>query len=46
MSLASDKRGVIESLSTEDREKIVEMLARFIIERRKEKQRLDDLKKI
>ena len=43
---SGDNRGALESLTPEEREKVVEMLARFIIERRKEKQRLDDLKKI
>ena len=45
MSL-KDNRGALESLTAEEREKVVAMLAKFIIERRKEKQRLDELKKI
>jgi len=42
----SDKRQIIENLTPEERQKVVDMLARLIIERRKEKERLDDLKKL
>ena len=36
----------LKNLSAEEREKLVEMLARLIVERRKERERLDDLKKL
>lgn len=42
----SDQQKAIENLTPEERRKVVDMLARLIIERRKEKERLDDLKKI
>lgn len=42
----SDKSKVLASLTPEEKEKLVEMLARLIIERRKERERLEKLKKI
>ena len=42
----SDKSNVLASLTPEEKEKLVEMLARLIIDRRKERERLEKLKKI
>lgn len=42
----SERQKVIENLTPEERKKVVDMLARMIIERRKERERLDGLKKI
>ena len=42
----SDKSKVLASLTPEEKEKLVEMLARLIIDRRKERERLEKLKKI
>ena len=42
----SDKSRVLASLTPEEKAKLVEMLARLIIERRKERERLEQLKKI
>ena len=42
----SDNSKVLASLTPEEKEKLVEMLARLIIERRKERERLEKLKKI
>ena len=42
----SDKAKTLASLTPEEKEKLVEMLARLIIERRKERERLEKLKKI
>ena len=42
----SDKSKVIASLTPEEKEKLVEMLARLIIERRKEREKIEQLKKI
>lgn len=42
----SERQKVIENLTPEERKKVVDMLARMIIERRKEQERLDGLKKI
>ena len=42
----SDKSKVIASLTPEEKAKLVEMLARLIIERRKEREKIEQLKKI
>lgn len=42
----SEKAAVLASLTPEERKKLVEMLARLVIERRKDRERLEDLKKI
>jgi len=42
----SDKSKALASLTPEEKEKLVEMLARLIIDRRKERERLEKLKKI
>ena len=42
----SDKSKVLESLTAEEKQKLVQMLARLIIDRRKERERLEELKKI
>ena len=42
----SDKSRVLASLTPDEKAKLVEMLARLIIERRKERERLEQLKKI
>lgn len=42
----SERQRVIENLTSEERKKVVDMLAKMIIERRKEQERLDGLKKI
>ena len=42
----SDKSKVIASLTPEEKAKLVEMLARLIIERRKKQEKLEQLKKI
>ena len=42
----SDKSKVLSSLTPEEKERLVSMLARLIIERRKERERLEQLKKI
>lgn len=42
----SDKAKAIASLTPEEKEKLVQMLARLVIERRKERERLEALKKI
>ena len=41
----SDKK-IIENLSPKEREQIVSMLARYIIEKRKERERFEALKKL
>ena len=42
----SEKSKVIASLTPEEKAKLVDMLARLIIERRKEREKIDQLKKI
>ena len=42
----SDKSNVIASLTPEEKAKLVQMLARLIIERRKEREKIEQLKKI
>lgn len=42
----SDKSKVIASLTPEEKAKLVQMLARLIIERRKKQEKLEQLKKI
>ena len=42
----SDNSKVLASLTEEEKEKLVQMLARLIIDRRKERERLEKLKKI
>ena len=41
-----DKSDALQSLTPEEKQKLVQKLARLVIERRKEKERLDALKKI
>ena len=41
-----EKSKILQDLSKEDREKIVEMLAKFIVEQKKERERLEGLKKL
>ena len=40
------KDNLIETLSETERERVVQLLTRFIIEKRKEKERNDKIKKI
>ena len=42
----SDNSKILASLTAEEKERLVQMLARLIIERRKERERLEKLKKI
>lgn len=42
----SDKSKVLASLTPEEKARLVQMLARLIIERRKEREKLEQLKKI
>lgn len=37
---------ILENLSPREREQVVALLARYIIERRKERERLEELKKL
>jgi hypothetical protein len=42
----SDRSDALKSLTPAEKQKLVQMLARLVIERRKEKERFDALKKI